>query len=55
MTKMVAGVLTALSLAAGYATVYDVGVQDASVKKQSVRQGSARGGVFIGGGYRRGK
>ena len=55
MTKAVLGVLTALSIATGYATIYDVGVQDASVTKQSVRQGSARTGVFIGGGYRRGK
>lgn len=54
MTRVFIVVFGALTLLAGYLTVYDVGVMEPSVQKHSVRQGSVHRG-HVGGGYRRGK
>ncbi|MDX1519061.1 MAG: hypothetical protein R3318_02980 [Gammaproteobacteria bacterium] len=54
MTKFFVLVFGALTAAAVYTTVYDVGVQDTSFKKQSVREGSVHRGHRLGS-TRRGK
>ena len=48
MTKVVFIAFTALTLAAGYMTVYGIGAEDRSVER-SVREGSA-GNIFYRGG-----
>lgn len=51
MTKFFILVFGMLTIAAIYATVYDVGVQDASIIKNSVREGSVHRGHRLGGSH----